>query len=76
MHNAKERVQAVKDCVGSSAEISVVAEDVAYAVCGAAGREKADLVVIGRSVAEGVLGRLRANAYSIIRQSPCPVISV
>src|ERR1035438_4265336 len=31
MHNAKERVQAVKDCVGSGAEISVVAEDVAYA---------------------------------------------
>ncbi len=76
IRQATERVQAVKDCVGSGAEISVVADDVGYAVCGAAGREKADLLVIGRSVAEGVLGRLRANAYSIIRQSPCPVISV
>jgi len=73
---ATERVQAVKDCVGSGAEISVVADDIGYAACGAAGREKADLLVIGRSVAEGMLGRLRANAYSIIRQSPCPVISV
>jgi nucleotide-binding universal stress UspA family protein len=73
---AKELVQAVKDSVGSGAEVSVVAGEVAYAVCGAAGREKADLLVIGRSVAEGVLGRLKANAYSIIRQSPCPVISV
>ncbi len=76
LRQARERVQAVKDCVGSAAETSVVAEEVAYAVCGAAGREKADLLVIGRSVAEGMLGRLRANAYSIIRQSPCPVISV
>ncbi|HLK18408.1 MAG TPA: universal stress protein [Bryobacteraceae bacterium] len=73
---ARERVQAIKDCVKSGAEISVIADEVAYAVCGEAGREKADLLVIGRSLAQGMLGRLKANAYSIIRQSPCPVISV
>lgn len=73
---AKERVQAIKDCVKSGAEVSVIADEVAYAVCGAAGREKADLLVIGRSLAQGMLGRLKTNAYSIIRQSPCPVISV
>jgi nucleotide-binding universal stress UspA family protein len=69
---ATERVQAVKDCVGSGAKILVVTDDIAHAICG----ETADLLVIGRSIADGVLGRLRANAYSIIRQSPCPVISV
>jgi nucleotide-binding universal stress UspA family protein len=74
--DAKERVQAIKNCVGSGAQVSVIGGEVAYAVCGAAGREKADLLVIGRSVAEGMLGRLKANAYSIIRQSPCPVVSV
>ena len=36
----------------------------------------ADVLVIGRGSAAGVFGRLRANAYSIIRQSPCPVVSV
>ena len=46
------------------------------AVCGAATRLDADLVVIGRGVSNGILGRLRTNAYSIIRQSPCPVVSV
>ena len=76
MRHAAGRVEAMKDCVESTADVSIVADDVAYAVCGCAGREKADLLVIGRSVAQGVLGRLRANAYSIIRQSPCPVISV
>jgi nucleotide-binding universal stress UspA family protein len=36
----------------------------------------ADLLVIGRGSAGGVFGRLRTNAYAIIRQSPCPVASV
>jgi nucleotide-binding universal stress UspA family protein len=35
----------------------------------------ADLVVIGRG-ADHASGRLRSNAYAIIRESPCPVISV
>ncbi len=35
----------------------------------------ADLVVIGRS-SPGPLGRLRTNSYSIIRESPCAVLSV
>jgi nucleotide-binding universal stress UspA family protein len=39
-------------------------------------RLEADLVVIGRGASSGMLGRLRTNAYSIIRQSPCPVVSV
>jgi nucleotide-binding universal stress UspA family protein len=34
----------------------------------------ADLVVIGRTHSK--LGALRSNAYEIIRQAPCPVISV
>jgi len=36
----------------------------------------ADLLVIGRGSASGVFGRLRTNAYAIIRQSPCPVLSI
>jgi nucleotide-binding universal stress UspA family protein len=36
----------------------------------------ADLVVIGRRAESGLLGRLEMTAYSIIRESPCPVVSV
>jgi nucleotide-binding universal stress UspA family protein len=50
--------------------------DAAGAVCAMAAAWKADVLVIGRGSAAGVLGRLRANAYSIIRQSHCPVVSV
>ena len=36
----------------------------------------ADLVIIGRGVMQETLGRLRTNVYAIIREAPCPVISV
>jgi len=49
--------------------------DVADAVCGYAKSVGADLVVIGRGK-DRQIGRLRTNAYGIIRQSPCPVLSI
>jgi nucleotide-binding universal stress UspA family protein len=77
IHQATERVRKVQECVGAgNARVFVVGDEVAGAVCECAARERSDLLVIGRSVAGGVLGRLRENAYSIIRQSPCPVISI
>ena len=51
-------------------------DEVPFAVSTTALHKNADLLVIGRSVENGALGRLRTNAYSIIRQSPCPVVSV
>ncbi|HEY7307544.1 MAG TPA: universal stress protein [Bryobacteraceae bacterium] len=36
----------------------------------------ADLVIIGRGHANRALGLLRTGTYSIVRNSPCPVISV
>jgi nucleotide-binding universal stress UspA family protein len=41
----------------------------------AALRERADLVVIVRGHAKGILGRLRTGAYGIIRDSPCPFLA-
>ncbi|MFL6450025.1 MAG: universal stress protein [Bryobacteraceae bacterium] len=38
--------------------------------------KRANLVVIGRGHADRLLGRLRTQTYAIIRDSPCPVISV
>lgn len=58
------------------ANLRVVAGDVSSVVAHLAGESKADLLVIGRKPASGVLGRLEMTAYSIIRQSPCPVVSV
>jgi nucleotide-binding universal stress UspA family protein len=41
-----------------------------------ASRRGADLLVIGRGSESGLLGRLRANAYAILRESPCPVVTI
>ena len=45
-------------------------------VTSAAKECNADLLIIGRGSNDGTLARLRAQAYSIVRQSPCPVLSV
>lgn len=57
-------------------EIVIDGGDPPRVVCAAAERFAADLLVIGRGSAAGLFGRLRTNAYAIIRQSPCPVVSV
>jgi nucleotide-binding universal stress UspA family protein len=38
--------------------------------------KRADLVVVGRGSVHGLLGRLHDDAYAIIREAPCPVLSV
>lgn len=58
------------------AEGRVLTGEVAAAVSGAVRDTRADVLVIGRGQNSGVLGRLRANAYAIIREAPCPVASV
>ena len=49
---------------------------VARGVRSVAQDHRADLVVIGHSLENGNRGRLRTDAYAIIRESPCPVASV
>ena len=60
---------------GTHSQVFVEAGDVPRAVCAAVKRVEADLLVIGRGSGEGP-GRLGLNAYGIIRESPCPVVSV
>jgi nucleotide-binding universal stress UspA family protein len=61
---------------GSQGALRVEAGDVSKVIAHLTGELKADLLVIGRKAEAGVLGRLDMTAYSIIRQSPRPVVSV
>jgi nucleotide-binding universal stress UspA family protein len=72
-HRALEQLQEVAGC---RAEVRMEKGDVAKTVAHLAGELQSDLLVIGRKSESGVLGRLDVTAYSIIRQSPCPVVSV
>ena len=75
-NKAKEALQRVQDRMGILAEVYIGRGDPAKALKSVSEKLGADLLVIGRSSGTGVLGRLRANAYAIIRESPCPVVSV
>lgn len=75
MANAREQLQAVCNEMGIKAAICVHPGDISKVVHYAALQHKADMVVISRS-SPGLAGRLRTHSYSIIRESPCPVLSV
>jgi len=73
---ACEQIRSWQRKLSVAGEILIEKGDPAQVVRAAATRLNADLVVIGRSPREGVSGRLRPNAYSIVRDAPCPVVSV
>jgi nucleotide-binding universal stress UspA family protein len=72
----REEVRRFQKSAHAEAEVFLEAGDPAQVVCDAAARVCADLLVIGRGSASGGFGRLRTHAYAMIRQSPCPVVSV
>jgi nucleotide-binding universal stress UspA family protein len=74
--SVREELLRLQKFVGMEADSSVEAGEPAKVICSTAGRVHADLLVIGRGSAAGVFGRSRTNAYAIIRESPCPVVSV
>jgi nucleotide-binding universal stress UspA family protein len=73
---AREELEKLGQGLSAEPEVFVEGGDPPKVVCRAAQRLQANLLVIGRGSAAGILGRLRTNAYAIIRQSPCPVVSV
>jgi nucleotide-binding universal stress UspA family protein len=73
---AATALEHLQQAAGYRAVARVEAGDVSTIVAHLAGELRTDLLVIGREPAAGVLGRLEMTAYSIIRQSPCPVVSV
>jgi nucleotide-binding universal stress UspA family protein len=61
---------------GLDIQVSIAGGPVERVVREAVLRERAQLVVIGRGHTQGGLGRIRTHSYSIIRSSPCPVLSI
>jgi len=73
---ARDRLATMQAEAGTSFEVCLLGGNVGRVVRQAAVGHDADLVVIGRGVMQQTLGRMRSSAYSIIRQAPCPVISI
>jgi nucleotide-binding universal stress UspA family protein len=73
---AYEQWGRLKRETGFTAPLYIAYESVGVALRKAVHDLEGDIVVIGRGRAKQTLGRLRANSYAVIRESPCPVISV
>jgi nucleotide-binding universal stress UspA family protein len=56
--------------------VSIAVGPIKDLLTGAARRLQADVLVIGRSPQPGSLGRLRDLSYAVVRDAPCPVLSI
>jgi nucleotide-binding universal stress UspA family protein len=61
---------------GTNFRLSIEAGKTSAVVAAAAEDDEADLVLIGRGALPHFGGRLRSNVYAIVRDAPCPVLSV
>jgi nucleotide-binding universal stress UspA family protein len=73
---ARDQIGRLQEELQTSGEVLIEIGDAPVVVSDVASRRKADLLVIGRGRESGLLGRLRANAYAILRESPCPVVTI
>ena len=73
---ARERIAKLQAEAGTDFKVCILGTAVSQAVRQAAQGHNADLILIGRGVMQKRLGRLRSDAYAIIREAPCPVLSL
>lgn len=73
---AKEEMEGLLKTLGIKARVEIRGGEPSKRAHALAEEEHADLMVIARGAVTEGLGRLRTHSYSIIRSSPCPVVSV
>jgi nucleotide-binding universal stress UspA family protein len=76
MDAADFKMRELKGQLGIDAHHSVIDGSVAGAVHNEAILRKADLIVIGRGRAQTTFGRIWSHVYPIVREAPCPVLSI
>ena len=73
---ARRRLDELQRVVGSHARTLVAIGPLKEALLEAARRLGADALIIGRSPEAGSFGRIRDLTYAVIRDAPCPVLSI
>jgi nucleotide-binding universal stress UspA family protein len=75
-HVERQELAKVKRKLGNEGQILFAGGDIPEAVCRQAKKLGADLLVIGRSPKADDAGTARTTSFTIIRKSPCPVVSI
>ena len=76
LESAREEIAKLQAEAGTDLELCMEGGAVCKVVREAALHHDCDLVLIGRRTLHETFGQLRTNAYAIIRDAPCPVLSV
>jgi nucleotide-binding universal stress UspA family protein len=76
MDLSKERMAELQKKLGVELQTCVRGGVISVVVRQTALLHGSNLVMIGRGVVKQTLGRLRTNSYAIIRDAPCPVLSL
>ncbi|MBS1859611.1 MAG: universal stress protein, partial [Acidobacteria bacterium] len=71
-----EQLNALREKLDFPASAIVAGGDIAEALARQASELSAGVLIAGRGVPAGRLGRLRSQALKIVRAAPCPVITV
>jgi len=73
---AIERIGFFREEMGIEASVAIEAGEPPAVVAAAAETVKADLLVIGRGSTPRAHGHLPAHSYAIVREAPCPVVTI
>jgi nucleotide-binding universal stress UspA family protein len=73
---ARSRVEELQKAFAPQSRIHIAVGPIKDALTETAARLRADMLIIGRSPQPDYLGRLRDLTYAVIRDAPCPVLSV
>jgi nucleotide-binding universal stress UspA family protein len=73
---AVQGIAELQRSLGTNAAVRIATGPAIEALLEAALDSDADLLILGRTPQPGVLGRMRDLTYAVIRDSPCPVLSV
>lgn len=77
IQEARDRLAQLQIDAGTNFPVQIRSGELGHQFHDACMEAEADLVVIGRGhVKENGFGRLRTHSYELIREAPCPVISV
>ena len=74
--SARNAISVMQKETGTDFPLCVETGKISSVVAAVAQRDEADLVLIGRGVLPRVAGGFRTHVYAIIRDVPCPVLSI
>jgi nucleotide-binding universal stress UspA family protein len=74
--HASERIELMREELNIKASVQIDAGETATVVANAAQCARASVLVIGRGSTPRAHGHLPTSAYAIVRESPCPVITI